>query len=157
MHINSSDQVSRIYQMKDTATPNTTNLNAANKNQTADKITLSEAGLNAESKMQDIAAKYDPSNMSYNELVSMGTELLENGLITSQESLALMAPPSRNFDPDEKYDTVALAKQSAAFDQSLGNTHSKDAKLRASVLEMLQAIQGLSDNNSNSYSQVREA
>ncbi|ABG42424.1 hypothetical protein Patl_3924 [Paraglaciecola sp. T6c] len=153
MYINSPNQVSRIYQMSDTATSVATDLNAANKNQTTDKVTLSDAGLNAESKLQEIAAKYNPNNMSYNELVSMGTELLENGLITSRESLTLMAPPSRNFAPDEKYDTIALAKQSAAFDQSLGTIHSKDAKLRASVLEMLQTIQDLSGNSS----QNREA
>lgn len=147
MHINNHDQVSRIYQMSDSATSVATDLNATNKNETADKVTLSNAGLNAESKLQSIAAKYNPNHMSYNELVSMGTELLENGLITSQESLALMAPPSRNFDPDEKYDTVALAKQSVAFDESLGSAHSKDAKLRASVLEVLQTIQNLAGND----------
>jgi len=156
MQINSPDQVSRIYQMSDSATSVATNLNVANTKQTTDKVTLSEAGLNAESKLQDIAAKYNPNNMSYNQLVSMGAELLENGLITSQESLALMAPPSRNFDPDEKYDTVALAKQSVAFDQSLGNTHSKDATLRASVLEMLQTIQSLAGNSGKESSQAKE-
>jgi hypothetical protein len=156
MQINSPDHVSRIYQMSNSATSVTTNSNATNKYTTADKVTLSEAGLNAESKLQDIAAKYDPNNMSYNQLVSMGTELLENGLITSQESLALMAPPSRNFDPNEKYDTVALAKQSAAFDQSLGNIHSKDATLRASVLEMLQTIQSLAGNSGKESSKAKE-
>ncbi|GAC24817.1 hypothetical protein GMES_2522 [Paraglaciecola mesophila KMM 241] len=156
MQINSPDQVSRIYQMSDSATSVAKNLNVANTKQTTDKVTLSEAGLNAESKLQDIAAKYNPNNMSYNQLVSMGAELLENGLITSQESLALMAPPSRNFDPDEKYDTVALAKQSAAFDQSLGNTHSKDAALRAGVLEMLQTIQSLAGNSGKESSQAKE-
>lgn len=156
MHINSSDQVSRFYQMSNSATSVATNLNVANTKQTTDKVTLSEAGLNAESKLQDIAAKYNPNNISYNQLVSMGAELLENGLITSQESLALMAPPSRNFDPDEKYDTVALAKQSVAFDQSLGNTHSKDATLRASVLEMLQTIQSLAGNSGKESSQAKE-
>lgn len=156
MHINSASQISRIYQLSDTATSDASNANAANKYTTADKVTLSEAGLNAESKLQDIAAKYDPNNMSYNQLVSMGTELLENGLITSQESLALMAPPSGNFNPNEKYDTVALAKQSAAFDQSLGNTHSKDATLRASVLEMLQTIQSLAGNSGKESSKAKE-
>lgn len=147
MQINSNDQVSRIYQINNTASVGAqTHSVDTIKHETADKVTISEAGRNAESKWQEIADKYDPTNMSYNELSDMGTELIENGLITSKEALALLAPPSRDFNPDEKYDTVALAKQSVEFDQSLGGTQGRDAQLRVRRLEILETIQNLSRN-----------
>ncbi|GAC34512.1 hypothetical protein GPLA_3624 [Paraglaciecola polaris LMG 21857] len=109
---------------------------------TTDTVTISDAGLSAERKLQQMAHKYDPTNMSYSELTRMSSELQLNGLITSQEGLAMRAPPSRDFDPDEKYDTVALARKSVAFDQSLSAAQSKDATLRTSVLDILETLQG---------------
>ena len=109
---------------------------------TTDTVTISDAGLSAERKLQQMANKYDPTNMSYSELTRMSSELQLNGLITSQEGLAMRAPPSRDFDPDEKYDTVALARKSVAFDQSLSAAQSKDATLRTSVLDILETLQG---------------
>ncbi len=109
---------------------------------TTDTVTISDAGKNAEIKLQEMANKYDPTHMSYSELTRMSSELQLNGLITSQEGLAMRAPPSRDFDPDEKYDTVALARKSVAFDQSLNAAQSKDATLRASVLDILETLQG---------------
>ena len=106
---------------------------------TTDTVTISDAGLSAERKLQQMAHKYDPTNMSYSELTRMSSELQ---LITSQEGLAMRAPPSRDFDPDEKYDTVALARKSVAFDQSLSAAQSKDATLRTSVLDILETLQG---------------
>tara|TARA_R110002167_G_scaffold38470_4_gene119840 strand:- start:5892 stop:6356 length:465 start_codon:yes stop_codon:yes gene_type:complete len=146
MQINSNDHVSRIYQMNNTSSSAAVSSHSSDtiKNETADKVTLSEAGLNAESKWQEIANKYDPTNMSYDELSRMASDLHLNGLITSQEALAMRAPPSRDFDPDEKYDTVALARQSVEFDQSLGAAQGKDAQLRVSVLNILETIQNLS-------------
>ena len=142
MQINSSNQVSRIYQTDNTIATDSTNYNPTTQSKnTTDTVNISNAGLNAEKKLQEIANKYDPTNMSYNELTRMSSELQINGLITSQEGLAMRAPPSRDFDPDEKYDTVALARKSVEFDQSLGSAQSNDAKLRASVLDMLETIQ----------------
>lgn len=145
MQINSNDQVSRIYQINNTASAGIQTRSADTiKHETADKVTISEAGLKAGSKWQEIADKYDPTNMSYKELTSMTISLREKGLITSQEALALLAPPSRDFNPDEKYDTVASARQSVEFDQSLGGTQGRDAQLRVRRLEILETIQNLS-------------
>lgn len=149
MQINSNDQVSRIYQMNNTAAAVQSRSAETIKNETADKVTISDVGRNAESELQEIADKYDPTNMSYNELGSMVSSLRENGLITSQESLALMMPPSRHFDPDEKYDTIAAARQKVEFDQSLGAAQGRDAQLRVSVLNILETIQNLSPNTNN--------
>jgi len=144
MLINSNSQASHIYQTQSNAPHTTTSSNTPVKNEnTADKITISEAGLNAESKLQEIAKHYDPKNMSYNELSKMSSTLELNGLITPQEGLALRAPPKMNFDPNEKYDTVALAKKSVEFDQSLGMA-GRDSQLRVRALNILETIQSLS-------------
>jgi hypothetical protein len=143
--INSNNQVSLIYQAQRNTANTATNSNTAIKSEsTADKVTISKSGLNAESKWQEAANQYNPRNMSYHELGKMSSALELNGLITPQEGLALRAPPSMNFDPNEKYDTLALAKKSVAFDQSLGAT-GKDAQLRGRALQILETIQDLSD------------
>lgn len=145
MLVHSNNQASHIYQAQSNTPIRDANTTVNNKN-TADKVTISDAGLNAESKWQKIANQYDPTNMSYNNLANMVTDLRKNELITSGESLALLAPPSMNFDPNEKYNTVALARKSVEFDQSL-NTTNKDAQLRAKSLSILETIQDLSRNS----------
>tara|TARA_R110001583_G_scaffold194762_2_gene366867 strand:+ start:3555 stop:4016 length:462 start_codon:yes stop_codon:yes gene_type:complete len=147
MQINSNDQVSQIYQMNKTTSAAVQTRSAETiKNETADKVTISDSGRNAESKLQEIANKYDPTNMSYNELSSMATDLYENGLLTSQEALAMRAPPSRYPDLDEKYDTVAAARQAVEFDQSLGGAQDKYAQIRVKILDVLETIQNMSRN-----------
>ena len=143
MQINSSSYITSIYQMDNTINDKSPNASPLSRSETTtDTVTISDAGLSAERKLQQMANKYDPTNMSYSELTRMSSELQLNGLITSQEGLAMRAPPSRDFDPDEKYDTVALARKSAAFDQSLSAAQSKDATLRTSVLDILETLQG---------------
>ena len=147
MQINSSEQVSRIYQMNSASSALTTNPRAVSKNEsTSDQVTLSEAGMNAQRKLQEIANNYDPTNMSYSELCNMASDLHQNGLITSGEALAMSAPPSIDFDPNAKYDTVAAARKSVEFDQSLGGAQNESAKLRAGVLDILERLQRLSGN-----------
>ncbi|MGY8836905.1 MAG: hypothetical protein ACKVH6_09295 [Enterobacterales bacterium] len=149
MLINSSNQASRIYQTESNTPTLITNTSTSIKNKDlADKVTISPAALNAENTWKEIANKFDPSNMSYNELTSMVTELHEGGLITSNESLALRAPPSMNFDSNEKFNMIAQAKKSVEFDQSLGNAD-KNAQLRVRVLDILETIQGLSNDTSH--------
>ncbi|MEH6710360.1 hypothetical protein [Paraglaciecola polaris] len=143
MQINSSSYITSIYQMDNTINDKSPNASPLSRSETTtDTVTISDAGLSAERKLQQMAHKYDPTNMSYSELTRMSSELQLNGLITSQEGLAMRAPPSRDFDPDEKYDTVALARKSVAFDQSLSAAQSKDATLRTSVLDILETLQG---------------
>lgn len=144
MLINNNTQTSLIYQTKSNDS-SVTNSNTSIKNENGvDKVIISDAGLNAENKWQEIANKYDPSNMSYHELGKMSSDLELNGLITSEEGLALRAPPNRDFSPDKKYDAVALAKRSVEFDQSLGGMQGKDAQLRLNVLDILEKIQNFS-------------
>ena len=145
MLVHSNNQASHIYQAQSNMPIRDANTTVNNKN-TADKVTISDAGLNAENKWQEIASKYDPTNMSYNNLTDMVTDLRKNELISSQESLALLAPPSMNFDPNERYNALALAKKSVEFDQSLGTTNI-DAQLRVRSLSILEKIQKLSSPN----------
>ncbi|WP_166426075.1 hypothetical protein [Paraglaciecola sp. 20A4] len=143
MQINSNSYMTSIYPMDNTINDKSPNASPISPSETTtDTVTISDAGKNAEIKLQEMANKYDPTHMSYSELTRMSSELQLNGLITSQEGLAMRAPPSRDFDPDEKYDTVALARKSVAFDQSLNAAQSKDATLRASVLDILETLQG---------------
>lgn len=142
MEISSDNQVTRIYQMNSaTAVVSTNSSVPSNNKTTTDRVTISDTALNAERKLQEIANQYEPTNMSYSELIHMSSELQSNGLITPQEGLAMRAPPSRYFDPSEKYNTVALARKSVEFDQSLGSAQGKDAKIRASVLDVLETLQ----------------
>ncbi|MBU2879991.1 hypothetical protein [Aliiglaciecola lipolytica] len=142
MEINNNSQLSSIYQSSKNQGVDTTLSNLlSNNDRAADKVTLSQAGLDAETKLQEIANRYDPTNMSYNELTHMSSELQLNGLITPQQGLAMRAPPSRDFDADEKYDVLALARKSVEFDQSIGTVQNKDAKLRANVFNVLESLQ----------------
>ncbi|GAB2686426.1 hypothetical protein Q4574_18475 [Aliiglaciecola sp. 3_MG-2023] len=142
MEINNNSQLSSIYQSSKNQGADTTHSNQlSNNHSSADKVTLSQAGLIAETKFQEVADQYDPTNMSYNELTRMSSELQLDGLITSQEGLAMRAPPSRDFDADEKYDVLALARKSVEFDQSIGTAQNKDAQLRANVLDVLERLQ----------------
>lgn len=144
MLVHSNNQASRIYQAQSSTTITDTNI-TVNKS-AADKVTISDAGLNAENKWQDIAKQYNPTNISYNELANMVTSLRESELITSEESLALLAPPSMNFDPNEKYNALASARKSVEFDQSPSTT-SRDAQLRIRSLDILETIQSLARNS----------
>jgi len=145
MLINSSAHTNLVYQTKGNDSSNVNNSNISIKSENgADKVIISDAGLNAENKWQEIVNKYDPANMSYRELGKMSSDLELNGLITSEEGLALRAPPSREFSPDKKYDTVALAKRSVEFDQSAGGIQGKDAQLRLKALDILEKIQNFS-------------
>lgn len=113
MLINSNSQASHIYQTQSNAPLTTTSSNTPVKNEnTADKITISDAGLNAESKWQDIADKYDMTNISGNEVMEMAQELYENKLISSNQMLDMYTPPSIDFDLNKKVNYVTqVAKE----------------------------------------------
>jgi hypothetical protein len=148
MEINNNSQVSNLYQRYSNTTSISADTSMSKSNKTnTDSVTISDTALNAANKLEEIANKYDPSNMSYSELTNMSSELQLSGLIASEEGLAMRAPPSISFDPDKKYDAVALAQKSVAFDQSIGTAQGNDARLRASVLNVLETIQNLSANN----------
>lgn len=141
MQINSSNQVSRIYHMDDAIAGNSTKSSTSTQTEAlTDTVTISDAGSNVERKLQEVANKYDPTNMSHSELTRLSSELQLNGLITPQEGLAMRAPPSRGFDADDKYDVLALARKTVEFDQSIGTAQNTDAKLRANVLNVLESL-----------------
>lgn len=146
MLVNNNTQASLIYQTQNKGSVTVTNSDTSIKSENGvDKITISDEGFNAESKWQEIADQYDPENMSYHELCKMSSNLESNGLITSQEGLALRAPPSHGFAPDKKYDTVALARKSVESDQSFGVTQGKDVQLRVRALDILERLKDLAN------------
>ncbi|MBU2871303.1 hypothetical protein [Colwellia sp. E2M01] len=149
MEIKSNNQINFAYQNK----PTTTEQNEMNvlisTTRNSDTVTISNAALQAENQLHNIASKYDPTNMSYHELNEMSSELQSSGLITAQEGLAMRAPPSIEFNPNEKYDALSSARKSVDFDRSYGATNQKDAQLRASVLDIFERLQGLSNIENN--------
>ncbi|PHR25859.1 MAG: hypothetical protein COA36_13400 [Desulfotalea sp.] len=80
--------------------------NATKKTETA-TVSISSAGRNAEDKWQEIADKYDMTNISANEIMGMAEELYDNKLISSSQMLDMYTLPSIDFNPDEKINYVA--------------------------------------------------
>ncbi|MDH3326448.1 MAG: hypothetical protein OEM38_07015 [Gammaproteobacteria bacterium] len=118
MFINSNFQVSHSYQVQNTNTNNSNNAGVAAKDRTAaatDTVSISNAGLNANDKWQDIANKYDVTNISQNEAGSMVSELFDNKIINSTDALYLMAPRAMNINPEVKFDFLATARKSLDF------------------------------------------
>ena len=72
-----------------------------------DTVSISSAGRNAEAKWQEIANKYDMTNISWNEVMGMAKELYDNKLISSGQMLDMYTPPSIDFNLDEKVNYVA--------------------------------------------------
>ena len=72
-----------------------------------DTVSISSAGRNAEAKWQEIANKYDMTNISGNEVMGMAKELYDNKLISSGQMLDMYTPPSIDFNLDEKVNYVA--------------------------------------------------
>ena len=145
MYINSNAQSIRVSEMQNIISNNSTNVSeAAIKHQnTTDTVSISNEGLNAKSNWQEISNKYDVTNISQNEMASMVSSLIDNKLISSTDSLYLMAPRSMNVDPDVKFDLMATTRKSLIFAKENGASV-EDIKNRESVLDILETLKSLS-------------
>jgi hypothetical protein len=112
---------------------------------TSDTVNISKSAL-AQNNWQNIADSYDVTNITHNEAGEMVTKLSENGLITSTNSLYMMAPPNMNFDPDSKYDLLGSTEQALVNDKANGASE-EHIKNMESVVDILQYIQKLSDDS----------
>ena len=107
----------------------------ATKNTETDTVVISSAGRNAETKWQEIADKYDMTNISGNEVMGMAKELYDNKLISSSQMLDMYTPPSIDFNLDEKVNYVAhvtkeLESQKSRSDGSAQMRNAIEAKSR---------------------------
>ncbi|MBO1255153.1 hypothetical protein J3L16_05555 [Alteromonas sp. 5E99-2] len=64
---------------------------------TADTVSISTAGLSAEQRWQEIADKYDLTNVTANEVTTMAKELYDNKLISATEMFDMYVPEDINF------------------------------------------------------------
>ena len=120
---------------------NTTSLIPQKSSQT-DSVSISTDAQNrlSQSKTEvDIASRYDLTNISYNEKVEMGKELLANESITNFE-YALMTFPHDfsgitgvKFDPNEKVDFHGKMKSQLEFMQSHAGTRHQDIVIQENL------------------------
>jgi len=98
--------------------------------------------ISPEAKLADIGSRYDVTNISQNELGGMVSELGDNDLISSTDSLYIMAPRSMNLDPEVKFDLLASTRKSLAFAKEQG-TSAEDIKNRERAVDILEKLQEL--------------
>jgi hypothetical protein len=102
----------------------------ATKNTEIDTVSISSAGRNAEAKWQEIADKYDMTNISPNEVMGMAKELYDNKLISSSQMLDMAIIPSIDFNPDEKVNYVAHVTKEL---ESLKSYNDGSAQMRNAI------------------------
>ena len=120
MHINNNSQANYIQNR----TPNISNdLGTPTPNKSErDTVNISDVGLSATSNWQKIANNYDLTNISQNEMADMVSSLTDSQLISSTDSLYLMAPRSMNFNPEIKFDLLATTEKSLSFAKENGGS-----------------------------------
>lgn len=145
MYINNNAQSIRVSEIQNIISNNSKNVSEAaiKPQKTTDTVSISNEGLNAKSNWQEISYKYDVTNISQNEMASMVSSLIDNKLISSTDSLYLMAPRSMNLDPDVKFDLVATTRKSLVFAKESGASV-VDIKNRERALDILETLRSLS-------------
>lgn len=142
MNINNNVQANHIYQMQTSISNVLKTSDDPIQKTTTDTVNISSAGHNANSNWQKIASNYDVTNISQNEMTSMVTSLTDNKLISSTDSLYLMAPRSMSLDPDVKFDLLATTQKALTFDKENGGSTEgiKNQERAVDILERLQDL-----------------
>lgn len=104
-------------------TNKSTALDQPNKVET-DSVSISNAGRNAEAKWQEISQKYNVTNISGNEVISMAQDLYSNKLISTDEYLSMFVPQSIDDDLSAKRDY--LRNMSLDLDMQIKYGNSKE-------------------------------
>ena len=146
MYINNSVQVGRTEQIqKNTSTYTDTKSTATDVSTSTDKVTISDAGRNAESKWQVISRKYDVTNISSNDLVKMSKELYDNKLITEEEHLLMCSPMTIDSDGDmsSKHNFLNIMRDSLSYALKAGDTP-KGISMRVARIDILEQLERLS-------------
>ncbi|NRB25939.1 hypothetical protein [Shewanella sp.] len=149
MYINNSVQVGRTEQIqkntytdtKSTATDVSTSTSTST---STDKVTISDAGRNAESKWQEISNKYDVTNMSSNELMKMSKELYDNKLISEKEYLLMYDPLGIDEDRNSKHNFLDIMRNDLNEARKRGDDTTEGINIRIKKLDILERLERLS-------------
>jgi len=142
MQINQSTGANSLYQPKNEQSVSTkTASDNSNKHVSGEQVSISPAGHSAEAKWQQIAAKYDVTNISTNDRATMAAELRGNGLISTKDQMAMMAPLSMNDDLETKVDFLSINRESLAVERG------EPSALK--LLALLEQLHALANNGGN--------
>jgi len=146
MYINNNAQSNRIYEMQNRISNNSVNTlgTTIQTQNTTDTVSISNEGLNAKNNWQEISNNYDVTNISQNEMANMVSNLIDNKLISSADSLHLMAPRSMNLDPDVKFDLLATTRKSLVFAKENGGSV-EEIKNKERAMDILETLRNLSN------------
>ncbi|NRB25938.1 hypothetical protein [Shewanella sp.] len=143
MYINNSVQVGRTEQIqKNTYTDTKSTATDVSTSTSTDKVTISDAGRNAESKWQEISNKYDVTNISSNELMTMSKELYDNKLISEEEYLLMYVPLSMDEDPNQKNNYLGAMRDDLNIARRTGDTK-EGMNMRITRIDILENIERL--------------
>lgn len=145
------NNITQAYKINNTQNDESTQVitisnNTSPKVQT-DTVSISPAGKNAEKKWQEIANKYDVTNMSQTEVGKMTKELHDNKLIPNDVLLHMLAPASMNQDPDQKYDVLSQMRISLEFAEST-NADPIHIEKQKQVVNVFEQLHGLLNSGS---------
>lgn len=114
-----------------------------------DQVSISPTGRNAEGNWQAIVDKFDVTNISMRERGAMAQELLDNGLISSEEAMFMSRPYKLNDDLDAKRNWLDISQGALEFAKQQGSP-TKTIELMertVNILEQIFALAGNIDNN----------
>jgi len=114
----------------------------------AEKANGSNTRISAEARWQQIAGNYDVTNISTRERAAMTGELLESGLISSTEGMALAAPYSMNENLDTKRDYLTISREALAFSKQNGASP-QQVELQQKIAGILEKLFTLTDTAAN--------
>ncbi|MBC3764608.1 hypothetical protein [Neptunicella marina] len=139
MQINSNNPVNRLYNSVFTLqTHETANNQLQKANQTTQNVTAD----NEQAEWQQIAARFDVTNISTSERAELAGQLAEKGLISSEMQLKLAAPSSMNDDFQTKTNFLAEMQNSQQVQQG--------DPLALKTLKVLQQLNGFSTGSDGS-------
>ena len=146
MYINNNAQSNIIYEMQNSVSYNSekTSGTTIQRQNTTDTVSISKEGLNAKNNWQEISETYDVTNISPRDMAHMVSNLIDNKLISSTDSLHLMAPRSMNLDPDVKFDLLATTRKSLVFAKESGASM-EEIKNKERAIDILETLRNLSN------------
>jgi len=109
----------------------------------ADESPSSVVTISPEAKLANIAARYDVTNISPNEVKEMAKELYDNNLISEKEALLLYIPSSIDENPNQKYNYLDGRHKDLAAAIKTGYVTQKNGILEKNI-EILEHLKTLS-------------
>ncbi len=100
-----------------------------------------------QSKLQEIAGQYNVTNLSGNERLALTQDLRDNGLISNDVMMAMVAPLGVNEDMNAKTNYLKTMKDSLEFLSKQGD--SRQIEIQKQVVDILEQLDGFSNNNTS--------